>query len=103
MAWCARTKLIGGYGGGLFGPEDDVTREQMAVMLYRSAAYLGLDVGAAPENAAVPGAAPWAAEAMGWALHAGVVESGDDPAAPLTRAEVAQMLARLCQLLEPEA
>ena len=103
VAWCARTKLIGGYGGGLFGPEDDVTREQMAVMLYRSAAYLGLDVGAAPENAAVPGAAPWAAEAMGWALHAGVVESGDDPAAPLTRAEVAQMLARLCQLLEPEA
>ena len=103
MAWCAQTKLIGGYGGGLFGPEDDVTREQMAVMLYRSAAYLGLDVGAAPENAAVPGAAPWAAEAMGWALHAGVVESSDDPAAPLTRAEVAQMLARLCQLLEPEA
>ena len=75
----------------------------MAVMLYRSAAYLGLDVGAAPENAAVPGAAPWAAEAMGWALHASVVESGDDPAAPLTRAEVAQSLARLCQLLEPEA
>ena len=103
VAWCAQTKLIGGYGGGLFGPEDDVTREQMAVMLYRSAAYLGLDVGAAPEDAAVPGAAPWAAEAMGWALHAGVVESGDDPAAPLTRAEVAQMLARLCQLLEPEA
>ncbi|MGI5892758.1 MAG: S-layer homology domain-containing protein [Bacillota bacterium] len=40
--WAAKNDIITGYGNGLFGPDDSVTREQMAAMLYRFANFLGV-------------------------------------------------------------
>ena len=44
VRWAASEGIVGGYGGGLFGSEDAVTREQLAVILYRYAVYKGYDV-----------------------------------------------------------
>lgn len=44
MIWAEQNGIVGGYDTGLFGTEDDVTREQMAAILYRYAAYKGYDV-----------------------------------------------------------
>ena len=40
--WAAEESIIGGYGNGKFGPDDQVTREQMAAILYRFADFLGV-------------------------------------------------------------
>lgn len=42
VAWAAENGIIGGYGNGRFGPDDQITREQMAAILYRFAQYLGV-------------------------------------------------------------
>lgn len=41
VRWAASEGIAGGYGGGLFGPDDPITREQLAVMLYRYARHEG--------------------------------------------------------------
>ena len=43
VAWCNETGVVTGYENGLFGPGDDITREQLATMLYRYAEYMGYD------------------------------------------------------------
>ena len=43
VRWAASEGIAGGYGGGLFGPDDPITREQLAVMLYRYARHEGYD------------------------------------------------------------
>jgi len=40
--WAVKNNIIGGYGNGLFGPDDSITREQMAAILYRFASFLGV-------------------------------------------------------------
>src|SRR5699024_9976965 len=41
--WAAQQGISSGYGDGRFGPDDSVTREQLAVILYRYAKYKGYD------------------------------------------------------------
>lgn len=45
VAWAAANGIVGGYGDGRFAPNDIITREQMAAILYRYAQYKGYDVG----------------------------------------------------------
>ena len=49
VAWAAANNIVGGYGNGLFGPNDTITREQMAAILYRYAQYKGYDVTASTD------------------------------------------------------
>ncbi len=42
IAWASENGIIGGYGNGRFGPDDLITREQMDVILYRFADFLGV-------------------------------------------------------------
>ena len=42
VRWAAGAGIVGGYGGGLFGADDAVTREQLAAILYRYAVYKGM-------------------------------------------------------------
>ena len=42
VAWCSETNIMKGYGGGYFGPDDSITREQLVSILYRYAQYLSL-------------------------------------------------------------
>ena len=87
-------------------PDALVTREQLAVMLYRYAQRLGLPTaGRDSLRAFADGGqiAPWAQDAMAWAVDQGILNgrSGGvlDPAASATRAEAATMLQRFAALL----
>lgn len=95
VAWAAEQGVVGGYGGGLFGPEDPITREQLAVMLWR---YAGSP--AAPDgelaftDAEQVGA--YAREALVWAVQSGVMSGKGggvlEPKGLATRAQAASML-----------
>ena len=103
--WAAANDIVAGYGNGLFGPNDTVTREQMAVILYRYAQYKGYDTTqggmAIREFADYDQIAGYAAEAMTWAVEAGVrTATSLDTLAPgqaATRVQTAQALLALSQ------
>lgn len=94
-AWAAERGIAGGYGNGTFGPDDPITREQLAVMLWR---YAGSPTAPGGElsfmDAEYIGA--HAREAICWAVESGVMsgKSGGvlDPKGFATRAQTAQML-----------
>ena len=50
VLWAYANGITGGYGNGLFGPNDAITREQMVTMLLRYATYKDLDVSAGEET-----------------------------------------------------
>ena len=89
------------------GLDQDLTREQLAVMLYRYAQYKGYDVSAGEDANILSYAdafdvSEYAIPAMQWACGAGVISGKDgvlDPAGSATRAEVAAMLMRFCQFV----
>ena len=100
--WAAQAGVVSGYGDGSFGPEDPVTREELAVILYAYAGHLDLDTaGRADLTGFADGeqVSPWAAEAVAWAVDAGVISGKDggllDPVGGATRAEAAAMLKAL--------
>ena len=102
--WAAANDIVAGYGNGLFGPNDTVTREQMAVILYRYAQYKGYDTSASNSlngYTDVGGVSSWALTAMQWANAEGLINgtSGTtlSPTSGATRAEVAQILMRFCE------
>ena len=43
ISWAVKAGVLTGYGDGRIGPNDPITREQLAVMLYRYAEQKGLD------------------------------------------------------------
>ena len=66
----------GGYSDELFGPNDTITREQMATILYRYAQYKGYDTTARADLSKYTDAArvgSWAAEAIRWSNAEGLV------------------------------
>ena len=98
--WAAARGIVKGYDTGAFGPEDSVTREQLAAILYRYAQVKGYDttqggmtVREFSDSASI---SDWAQEAMAWAVNAQVLSGKGngvlDPQGTATRAEVAQML-----------
>ena len=106
VRWAASEGIVGGYGGGLFGAEDAVTREQLAVILYRYAVYKGYDVSIGEDTNILSYAdfadlSEYAIPAMQWACGAGIVngtsESTLTPQGEATRAQVAAMLMRFCE------
>jgi hypothetical protein len=106
VVWAAANKIVSGYGGGLFGPDDGVTREQLAAMLRNYAGYKKRDVSASADLSAYKDAgriSSWAEGAMKWAVAAGLIagRSADTlaPGGGATRAEVAAMLMRFCESL----
>ena len=98
--WAAARGIVKGYDTGAFGPEDSVTREQLAAILYRYAQAKGYDTTqggmAVREFRDSASISDWAQEAMAWAVNAQVLSGKGngvlDPQGTATRAEVAQML-----------
>ena len=102
--WAASNKIISGYGEGKFGPNDNITREQLAVILRNYAQFKKKNVSARTDltkfadNARI---SSYAKDAVSWAVANKIIsgKSGGtqvDPHGKATRAEVAAMLYNYC-------
>lgn len=106
VAWASANGIVTGTGAG-FDPDGKITRESLAVMLYRYAEKLGMDTGAdgmaAVEFSDSAGISAWAEEAMSWSVKNGILTGKIggvlDPGGTASRAEVATMLMRFVALL----
>lgn len=107
VGWGVAKGITMGKGSGLFAPFENVTREEMAVFLYRYAENFGLLDGG--EHSLPMGykdvdrISEWAKEAMGWAVRTGLITGRTDtelaPRETATRAEVATILMRFIKTL----
>lgn len=102
--WAAANGVVSGVSETGFGPNNALTREQLALILYRFAQYKGYDVTGTSDLAAYADGSSvsgWAAEAMSWAVDAGLISGvGGNQIAPTgtaTRAQVAQILMNFCE------
>ncbi|MBE6031682.1 MAG: hypothetical protein E7224_00620 [Clostridiales bacterium] len=110
VAWAAENKIVTGYTSGEFGAKDDITREQLATILFRYAQYKGLEsltleenlIGY-PDEAAI---SSYAIPALNWAVGQSLINGmGDGSLAPqgeATRAQVAAILMRYCEANDAE-
>ncbi len=94
VLWASQQELISGYGGGLFGPNDPVTREQMTTILWRNSG----SPDANSENVFTDEAdiASYAAAAVDWSANNNIVRPVSSetfaPKSNATRAQVADAL-----------
>ena len=103
--WARLNGIAGGYDDATFGPNAPINREQMAVMMYRYAQYMGYDTTqggmAIREYADYGQVSSYALEAMDWANATGIVtgtsESTLSPQGQATRAQAAAMFTRFCE------
>lgn len=96
--------MVTGYGNGLFGTNDPITREQFAAMLWRYAKTEGYDVSVGEDTNILSykdfaDLSEYAISAMQWACGAGVINGTGDgstltPQGQATRAQAAVMLMR---------
>ena len=103
IQWAAEQGIISGYGNGQFGTTDNVTREQLAVILYNYTKHIDGDVSVAGDMTIFTDAnntSNWAEDAISWAVGVGLMSGKGnnilDPIGIATRAEVAQMLMNYC-------
>lgn len=104
ILWAAREKIINGYGGGLFGPNDPVTREQVVTIFWRVAGSPAEeDSELFADQSDIAG---YAVTAVAWARRNGVVNGRDGnrfaPKENATRAEVAAILANQAKAAQEE-
>jgi len=104
VAWAAENKVVSGMGNGVFAPNVDITREQIAVILYNYAKTFGIETAETNDLAAFNDAgnvSSWAKEHMQWAVGAELIngkgEGKLDPKANATRAEIATVLKRFVE------
>ena len=104
VKWAVSKEIAGGYGNGNFGPDDALTREQLALLLRNYAKNIGKDVSKQADlsefvdNRSVSG---YAKEAVAWGYSLGLVKGKDgkalDPKGMTTRAELAEVLMRFVE------
>lgn len=109
VAWASANGIVGGYGNGRFGPQDTITREQLASILCRYAQHKGFDVSGRGDLSAFQDAgkiSDYAKEAVAWAVQEGLLngvrEDTIAPAGGATRAQVAAILMRFCENIVSE-
>ena len=107
ITWTAENGIFAGYGKDKFGPDDPITREQLAAIFYRYADYKGYDLtvkGNLDKFKDADKITDYAETAMGWAVGSGLMKgkSGNllDPQGTATRAEIAAMLHRFIEKYE---
>ena len=101
IAWATENGIVNGFEDGTFRPDESVTREQTAAIIYRYMQYIGIDVSAG-ENTNILSYADaneiseYAISAIQWACGAGIMKGYPEgtlaPAAGITRAELAAMI-----------
>ena len=104
VAWAAANNIVTGYSATEFGPSNNITREQMAAIMYRYATYKNYDVskkGDLTQFSDISTLSSYAAESMSWAVGTGIISGKGSgklaPRAGATRAEAAAMLKRFCE------
>ena len=94
VLWISQRDIMSGYGGGLFGPNDPVTREQMTAILWRYAGSPSAEGNGNYSDAA--SIASYAVTAAAWASVNNIVRPASEgtfaPKASATRAQVADAL-----------
>ena len=100
VRWADSAGVVTGYGNGKFGPNDPITREQMAAMLWRYEGSTKVD-GSLSSFADGVQTSSWAQPAMMWAVEQGLIDGvGNDrlePRGQATRAQAATILMRFAQ------
>lgn len=104
VRWAAKDKIVSGYNSGKFGPNDSITREQLAVILNNYAKYKGKNVNVtANTNKYVDWykVTGYARPAMNWAVAKGIITgkyngTKVDPQGTASRAEAAGMIYNYC-------
>lgn len=104
VSWAASHGIVSGYGGGLFGPNDPITREQMARILFQYAQMKGYSTQARADLSRYSDAgriSGYAKDAMSWANALGLINGLDDgrlsPGGGATRAQAASILMNFCE------
>lgn len=107
IRWATSEGVVTGYGNGLFGTNDPITREQLATMLWRYAQTEGYDVSIGEDTnilsyTDVADLSEYAIPAMQWAVGAGIINGTGDgstltPQGQATRAQAATVLMRFCE------
>lgn len=105
VSWAKQNGIVNGITENEFAPDDHITREQMALIIYRYAKMKGLDISA---FASLEGfydtqdISSWALDAIKWAKGAGLVNGTDktalSPKGSATRAQIAAILMRFCEI-----
>ena len=104
VAWAAANGIVNGVSETEFAPGKDITREQLATILFRYAEAKGYDVSARADLSAYTDAdqiQSYAAESVAWAVAEGLIQGFEDntlrPAGNATRAQIATILMRFCE------
>lgn len=103
-SWAQSKGIITGYEDGRFGPNDPLTREQLALILYNYAKSEGHSTSTKADLSKFAdgtSTSPWAQQAMSWAVGEGLLSGRGVnmlyPTGTATRAEVAQIMMNFCE------
>lgn len=108
VIWAAENSIVNGVGNGKFAPDENVTREQLATILCRYAAFKGPYN---PDDCAMLAGfkdqdkvSDWALDAMSWAVGVGLIGGSNEkdglylmPQGNALRCQVAAILHRYCE------
>ena len=112
VSWASAGDIVNGTGKGKFSPNGNVTREQLAAILYRYCQMLGYDTSSYASLRSYPDGykvSSWAYDAVSWAISENIINGTNikgsifiDPQGNASRAQVATILMRFIQnVLEP--
>lgn len=105
IAWGAENGIVAGFTDGTFGPDQPITREQMAAIIYRYAAFKGLDTSKRADLSIFPDGntvSGWAKENVAWAVGEKLINGSNGrlyPQAEAARSQVATILKSYCTTL----
>jgi hypothetical protein len=104
VQWASKNGIVGGYGNGMFGPGDDVTREQMVTIFYRFAKYKSYGSSKTAGLSAysdLSSVSDWAIEAFRWAVGNGIVSgTSGKTLSPLDRGSRCEAAAVIVRFLK---
>ena len=101
--WAASNNIVSGMPDGTYAPDQALTREQMASILYRYAEYKGIDVSARADLSTFTDGttvSPWAQEVVQWAVAEKLMSGNGNelqPKGTASRAQVATVLMNYCE------
>lgn len=105
VSWASQAGIIAGYTNGYFGVNDDINREQLSMMMYRYAQYIGMDTASRMNMSRFEDSgqiSAWASDSMNWATTVGLFKAEKDnlhSKEKVSRAEMATVLMRFIELL----